>query len=98
MPARRCPSRCSSGSILQLADLAGKRVLVADDVADTGATLQFVRRLLPDDADVRVAVLYEKPHTTYSPDLAWRSTDRWIRFPWIQVPPVRVAEAGRSSV
>ena len=50
------------------------------------------------DDDVRVAVLYEKPHTTYAPELAWRSTDRWIRFPWIQVPPVRVTAAGRSSV
>ena len=81
-----------------LADLVGMRVLVADDVADTGATLHFVRNLLPPDADVRVAVLYEKPHTTYAPEIAWRSTDRWIRFPWIQVPPVRVSEAGRSSV
>ncbi len=81
-----------------LADLAGKRVLVADDVADTGATLHFVRNLLPPDADVRVAVIYEKPHTTYAPEMAWRSTDRWIRFPWIQVPPVHVVAAGRSSV
>jgi hypoxanthine phosphoribosyltransferase len=81
-----------------LSDLAGKRVLVADDVADTGATLQFVRSMLPDDAVVHVAVIYEKPHTTYSPDLAWRATDKWIRFPWIQVPPVRIAAAGRSSV
>jgi hypoxanthine phosphoribosyltransferase len=81
-----------------LADLGGKRVLVADDVADTGATLQFVRSLLPDDAIVHVAVMYEKPGTTYLPDLAWRSTDRWIRFPWIQVPPVRVHAQGRSSV
>lgn len=81
-----------------LADLDGRRVLVADDVADTGATLHFVRRLLPPGAEVRVAVLYEKPHTTYAPELAWRSTDRWIRFPWIQVPPVRVEAVGRSSV
>ena len=81
-----------------LGDLGGRRVLVADDVADTGATLHFIRALLPADADVRVAVLYEKPHTTYAPELAWRSTDRWIRFPWIQVPPVRVTAAGRSSV
>ena len=81
-----------------LADLAGKRVLVADDVADTGATLHFVRNLLPPDADVRVAVIYEKPHTTYAPEMAWRSTNRWIRFPCIQVPPVHVVAAGRSSV
>ena len=86
------------GQAPYLADLAGKRVLVADDVADTGATLQFVRAMLPDDAIVHVAVLYEKPGTTYAPDLAWRSTSKWIRFPWIQVPPVRVAEEGRSSV
>lgn len=82
-----------------LADLGGKKVLVADDVADTGATLHFVRQLLPADADVRVAVLYSKPKTTtYSPELAWRTTDRWIRFPWIQVPPIRVETEGRSSV
>jgi hypoxanthine phosphoribosyltransferase len=81
-----------------LADLAGKKVLVADDVADSGATLKFVRSMLPDEAQVHVAVLYEKPFTVYEPDLAWRSTNRWIRFPWIQVPPVRVQEAGRSSV
>ena len=86
------------GQMPYLSDLGGKRVLVADDVADTGATLQFVRSKLPDDAIVHVAVLYEKPGTTYLPDLAWRSTDRWIRFPWIQVPPVRVDRAGRSSV
>lgn len=81
-----------------LADLGGRRVLVADDVADTGATLHFVRRLLPADAEVRVAVLYAKPQTTYAPELAWRETDRWIRFPWIQVPPVRIDRSGRSSV
>ena len=77
------------GEAPSLADLGGKRVLVADDVADTGATLNFVRALLPADADVRVAVLYGKPGSRYSPDLAWRTTSRWIRFPWIQVPPLR---------
>lgn len=77
------------GEAPYLADLGGMRILVADDVADTGATLHFVRALLPADADVRVAVLYGKPSSTYPPDLAWRSTDRWIRFPWIQVPPLR---------
>jgi hypoxanthine phosphoribosyltransferase len=81
-----------------LADLSGKKVLVADDVADTGATLHFVRQLLPADANVRVAVLYSKPASTYPPEIAWRSTDKWIRFPWIQVPPLRVESQGRSSV
>lgn len=86
------------GQAPYLADLSGKRVLVADDVADTGATLHFVRQLLPFDAEVRVAVLYAKPASTYPPELAWRSTDKWIRFPWIQVPPLRVEHEGRSSI
>ena len=81
-----------------LADLGGHRVLVADDVADTGATLQFVRSLLPSDADVRVAVLYAKPQSSYPPELSWRSTDKWIRFPWIQVPPLREGRGGRSTI
>ena len=74
------------GEAPYLADLEGRKVLVADDVADTGATLHFVRGLLPAGTDVRVAVLYGKPASSYPPDLAWRTTDRWIRFPWIQVP------------
>jgi hypoxanthine phosphoribosyltransferase len=86
------------GDAPYLADLGGRRVLVADDVADTGATLHFVRRLLPADADVRVAVIYAKPASTYPPELAWRTTDRWIRFPWIQTPPLRVQDPNRSSV
>lgn len=86
------------GDAPHLADLVGRRVLVADDVADSGATLHFVRQFLPSDAEVRVAVLYSKPSSTYPPELAWRTTDRWIRFPWIQVPPLRMQEPGRSSV
>lgn len=86
------------GDVPYLADLSGRRVLVADDVADTGATLHFVQRLLPADAEVRVAVLYAKPGSTFPPEVAWRTTDRWIRFPWIQVPPIHVLDEGRSGV
>lgn len=92
------PAPVIVGEVPHLADLSGRKVLVADDVADSGATLHFVRALLPADADVRVAVLYAKPASTYPPELAWRTTGRWIRFPWIQVPPVRVKQPGRSSL
>ena len=74
------------GPAPDLGDLTRRRVLVADDVTDTGATLRFVEHLLPSDADVRTAVLYAKPHSEATADFAWRSTERWIRFPWIQVP------------
>jgi hypoxanthine phosphoribosyltransferase len=39
-------------------------------------------------AEVRAAVLYEKPWSTFSCDYVSRSTDRWIDFPWSTQAPV----------
>jgi uncharacterized protein len=76
-------------------DLSGARVLVADDVADTGATLKLVRDFcIGHVADVRCAVVYEKPRSTVRCEYVWRRTDRWINFPWSTLPPV-VERAGR---
>ncbi|WP_242887020.1 phosphoribosyltransferase [Actinomadura litoris] len=70
-------------------DLSGAKVLVADDVADTGATLKLVRDFCADHvADVRCAVIYEKPHSAVKCEYVWRRTDRWINFPWSTEPPV----------
>ncbi len=70
-------------------DLHGAKVLVCDDVADTGATLKLVRDFCADKvADVRCAVVYEKPHSTVKCEYVWRHTDRWINFPWSTLPPV----------
>lgn len=70
-------------------DLAGAKVLIADDVADTGATLKLVREFCADQvADVRCAVIYEKPRSTVRCEYVWRRTDRWIDFPWSSRPPV----------
>ena len=70
-------------------DLMGLKVLVADDVADTGATLKLVREFCGEYvSEVRSAVLYEKPHTIEKPDYTWRHTDKWIEFPWSVLPPV----------
>jgi hypoxanthine phosphoribosyltransferase len=67
----------------QVVDLAGARVLIADDVADTGATLKLVHDFCRDHvAEVRCAVLYEKPHTSVRCEYVWKHTDRWINFPW----------------
>jgi hypoxanthine phosphoribosyltransferase len=71
------------------AGLAGRRILIVDDVADTGGTLQVVRDLYADKvAESRSAVLYEKPHSTVKCDYVWQHTDRWINFPWSTEPPV----------
>jgi hypoxanthine phosphoribosyltransferase len=70
-------------------DLREARVLIADDVADTGATLGLVKGFCaPHVADVRCAVLYEKPASTVACEYVWRRTARWIVFPWSAEPPV----------
>lgn len=64
-------------------DLTGAKVLVADDVADTGATLRLVRDFCERHvAEVRCAVIYQKPRSTVDCEYVWRRTDHWIDFPW----------------
>ncbi|OZM73395.1 phosphoribosyltransferase [Amycolatopsis antarctica] len=71
-------------------DLTRKKVLVADDVADTGATLKLVHDFCAEHvAEVRCAVIYEKPRSAVKCDYVWRRTERWIEFPWSSGPPVR---------
>ena len=73
-----------------VASLAGSRVLIADDVADTGETLRLVREFCRDHvAEARCAVIYEKPTSVIRCEYVWRRTDRWINFPWSSLPPVR---------
>jgi uncharacterized protein len=72
-----------------LVDLAGLKVLVADDVADSGITLALIRDLVrPHVAELRTAVLYKKPWSVVEPDYLWALTDGWIDFPWSSQPPV----------
>jgi len=72
-------------------DLEDARVLIADDVADTGHTLQSVQEFCAGKVgEVRVAVLYEKSSSLVSCDYVWRRTDRWINFPWSDKAPVAV--------
>src|SRR5438034_6478080 len=50
-----------------LVDFAEQRVLIADDVADTGATLALVKDFCEGKVgEVRCAVLYEKPRSQVS--------------------------------
>jgi hypoxanthine phosphoribosyltransferase len=75
-----------------LVDLEEARVLIADDVADTGQTLLLVKDFCAGKVgEVRCAVLYEKPHSAVECEYVWRRTDRWIDFPWSVDEPVTVA-------
>lgn len=67
----------------ELVDLADAKVLIADDVADTGHTLKLVKDFVAGKVgEVRCAVLYEKPRTVVNCEYVWKTTDRWIDFPW----------------
>ncbi len=78
-----------------LALLRAERLLVVDDVADTGRTLALAREFCAQHGpEVRTAVLYEKPQTVVRCDFVWRRTDRWIDFPWSTPAPVAATLAG----
>lgn len=70
-------------------DLSGLKVLIADDVADTGRTLELVHQFCEGNvAEARTVVVYEKPQSVIKPDYSWRVTEQWIDFPWSVLPPV----------
>lgn len=76
-----------------LVDLESARVLIADDVADTGETLALVKAFCAGKvAEVRCAVLCEKPASIVGCEYVWRRTGLWIDFPWsVQAPVVATA-------
>ncbi len=75
-------------------DLSGLKVLITDDVADTGRTLELVHQFCGGHvAEARTVVIYEKPQSVIKPTYAWRLTERWIDFPWSVLPPVVDPEA-----
>lgn len=84
--------------LMDASELPGKKVLVVDDVADSGKTLAMVMELLRHQGlelggetvqvDARSAVIYRKPRSVFEPDYCWRTTDKWINFPWSVLPVV----------
>lgn len=78
-------------------DLSGLRVLICDDVADTGKTLETVQAFCAGHvAEARTAVIYEKPWTVINPEYVWRRTDKWIDFPWSSAPPLVDRRGGKA--
>jgi xanthine phosphoribosyltransferase len=65
--------------ILQSTD--GARILVIDDLVDTGATARIVREMLP---KAHFATVYAKPQGRPMVDtfITEVSQDTWIYFPW----------------
>ncbi len=75
-----------------IVEMAGKGVLIVDDLVDTGKTAKVVRELLP---GAHFATVYAKPMGRPMVDtfITEVSQDTWIYFPWDTglafVPPIR---------
>jgi len=65
-------------------DVKDKAVLVVDDVADTGRTLEtaVADLRLRGARSVKTAVLFLKPRSIVIPDFYAEMTDAWVIFPW----------------
>lgn len=72
--------------------VTGKRVLVVDDVADTGHSLKVVaNHLMRKKArDLKVSTIYLKPQSVFRPDFYAKTTRKWIIFPWERLEAVRL--------
>ena len=73
------------------APVKGKKILILDDVADTGKTLKLVKKHLLDRGaeEVKIATIYYKPWSIVVPDYYEKETKRWIVFPWERKETVR---------
>lgn len=63
----------------------GRRLLIADDICGSGATLRTVRELLTDRAEpasLRSVVLCRNVGAAESPDAWLWDTRDWVLFPW----------------
>ena len=91
----RLPEPIVLPPMLDEASLVGKRVLLVDDVSDSGRTLALsVKMLEATGAEVRSVVLYTKPGTVHEPRYTWRRTALWITFPWSALEPVTATVVG----
>ncbi len=84
--------------------IEGKRVLLVDDIADTGKTLvravSYLKEFSP--KTVTTATLFYKPHSTVRPDYFARQTTRWILQPfevteWVYTFTKKMTAEGKSK-
>ena len=65
-------------------DVKNKKVLIVDDVSDSGASLivakEYIEKL--GAKEIRIATLHYKPRSSFKPDYYVGETDAWIVYPW----------------
>ncbi len=66
------------------AQITHKKVLLVDDIADSGRSLKLAKTLLQQlgAEEIKTATLYRKPQSTVTPDFYEKQTTNWVVFPW----------------
>lgn len=60
-----------------------KRILLVDDITDSGKSLQLAKTELEKTADkIFTVTLYHKPWSCLTPDFYYKETSKWVIFPW----------------
>lgn len=72
--------------------VAGERVLLFDDVADTGKSLRFAAEYLQTKqvASLTTATVFYKPHSVIKPDFYAAESSEWIVFPYELVETLQI--------
>jgi hypothetical protein len=67
-----------------LSNLGGKKVLIVDDVADLGHSLQLVKNYVREKGakEARICTLHYKPWSVVKPEYFVEKTEAWIIYPW----------------
>jgi len=69
----------------------GKKVLIVDDVADTGESLIVAKEHILERgaSEVKVATMHYKPRSKIEPDFYYEKTDAWVIYFWEYAETVR---------
>ena len=80
-------------------EVIGKRVLVVDDVADSGHSLRVASKHLrrKGAGEVRVCTLYLKPKSIFKPNHYARTTSKWVIFPWERLEAINLIKRNLRS-
>ncbi|WXG40796.1 MAG: phosphoribosyltransferase [Candidatus Freyarchaeum deiterrae] len=65
-------------------EVGGKKVLLCDDVADTGKSLEVAADYLKKKgvSDMKISTIHLKPKSLVCPNYYVSETDAWIIYPW----------------
>lgn len=80
-------------------EVIGKRVLVVDDVADSGQSLRIAHRHLRQKGaqEIRFCTIYLKPKSIFKPNHYAKTTSKWIIFPWERLEAINLIKRNLRS-